>query len=83
MVLCSSCDGVPLKFKRKTVGPPVYQQGLFEHSIDPGKNSLDNTFKHEFSSYRHCFLLVGPAAGATVMNQAVKLRNLGKFIIFP
>jgi hypothetical protein len=25
-------------------GPPVYQHGLFEHSIDPSQNSLDNTF---------------------------------------
>ncbi len=35
MVICSFCDGVPLKFKKKTGGPPVYQYGLFEHSIDP------------------------------------------------
>ncbi len=26
-------------------GPPVYQHGLFEHSIDPCQNSLDSTFK--------------------------------------
>jgi hypothetical protein len=25
-------------------GPPVYEDGLFEHSIDPSLNSLDNTF---------------------------------------
>ncbi len=31
--------------KRKTGGPPVYQHGLFEHSIDPSQNSLDSTFK--------------------------------------
>jgi hypothetical protein len=24
MVLCSACDGVPLKFKKKNGGPPVY-----------------------------------------------------------
>jgi hypothetical protein len=35
MVFCSSCDGVPLKFKRKTGGPPVYQHRLFELIIDP------------------------------------------------
>jgi hypothetical protein len=29
MVLCSSCDGGPLKLKKKNGGPPVYQQGLF------------------------------------------------------
>jgi hypothetical protein len=44
MVFCSSCDGVPLKFKKKSGGPPVYQHGLFECSIDPCYNSLDNTF---------------------------------------
>jgi hypothetical protein len=26
-------------------GPPVYQRGLFELSIDPSQNSLDNFFK--------------------------------------
>jgi hypothetical protein len=26
-------------------GPPVYEDGLFELSIDPSENSLDNTFK--------------------------------------
>ncbi len=26
--------------------PPVYEDGLFELSIDPSWNSLDNTFKH-------------------------------------
>jgi hypothetical protein len=31
--------------KRKTFGPPVYQHGLFELSIEPSYNSLDNTFK--------------------------------------
>jgi hypothetical protein len=35
LVLCSSCDGVPLKFEKKKSGPPVYQHELFEHSIDP------------------------------------------------
>jgi hypothetical protein len=30
MVLCCSCDGVPLKFKKKKSGPPVYQPTLFE-----------------------------------------------------
>jgi hypothetical protein len=48
LVLCYSCNGVPLKFKKKNGGPPVYQHGLFEHSIDPTKNSLDNTFKDFF-----------------------------------
>ncbi len=28
MVLCCSCDGVPLKLKNKTGGHPVYQHGL-------------------------------------------------------
>ncbi len=45
MVLCYVCYGVPLKFKEKTGGPPVYQSGVFELSIDPSWNSLDNTFK--------------------------------------
>jgi hypothetical protein len=45
MVLCSSCDGVPLKSKKKTSGPPVYQDGLFELSIDRASNLLDNTYK--------------------------------------
>ncbi len=45
MVLCPSCDGVPLKFKRKTGRPPVYQHRLFEHSIDPSQNLPDTTFK--------------------------------------
>jgi hypothetical protein len=35
MVLCSSCDGVPLKLKRKMGGPPVYEDKFFELSIDP------------------------------------------------
>jgi hypothetical protein len=35
MVLCFSCDGVPLKFKKKIAGPPVHDDGLFEPSIDP------------------------------------------------
>jgi hypothetical protein len=30
-------------------GPPVYQHGLFELITDHSKNSLDNTFKVEFS----------------------------------
>jgi hypothetical protein len=34
-VLCSSCDGVPLKVKMKTGVPPDYQHGLFELGIDP------------------------------------------------
>jgi hypothetical protein len=34
MVLCSSFDGVPLKFKKKNAGPPVHQQGLNELSLD-------------------------------------------------
>jgi hypothetical protein len=42
MVLCSSCDGVLLKFKKKKGGPLVYQHRLFELSIDPSNNSLDN-----------------------------------------
>ena len=25
-------------------GPPVYEDGLFELSLDPSLNSLDNTF---------------------------------------
>jgi hypothetical protein len=25
-------------------GPPVYEDGLFELSVDPSENSLDNTF---------------------------------------
>jgi hypothetical protein len=25
-------------------GPPVFEDGLFEHSIDPFDNALDNTF---------------------------------------
>ncbi len=29
-------------------GPPVYEDGLFELSIDPSQNSLDNTFKSDF-----------------------------------
>jgi hypothetical protein len=36
--------------KRKTGGPPVYQNGLFEHIIDPSSNSLDNTFTIENST---------------------------------
>ncbi len=32
MVQCYSCDGVPLKYKKKG-GPPVYQHGLFKLSI--------------------------------------------------
>jgi hypothetical protein len=35
MFLCSSCDGVPGKFKKKNGGPSVYEDGLFELSIDP------------------------------------------------
>ncbi len=27
-------------------GPPVYEDALFELSIDPSYNSLDNSFKH-------------------------------------
>ncbi len=27
-------------------GPPVSEDGLFELSIDPSQNWLDNTFKH-------------------------------------
>jgi hypothetical protein len=49
MVLCNSCDGVPLNSKRKTGGPPVYQHGLSGHSIDPDKNSLENTFNWPLS----------------------------------
>jgi hypothetical protein len=52
MVLCSSGDGVPLKFKKKNGRPPVYQHGLFEHTIDPAYNSLDNTFKHFWTIFR-------------------------------
>jgi hypothetical protein len=33
MALCSSCGGIPLKFKKKKGGPPVYQHGLFERNI--------------------------------------------------
>jgi hypothetical protein len=28
--------------------PPVYEDGLFELSIDPSLNSLDNTFNLKF-----------------------------------
>jgi hypothetical protein len=35
MVLCPSCDGVPLKFKKKNGGPPVHQHTLFELSFAP------------------------------------------------
>jgi hypothetical protein len=42
--------------KRKTGGPPVYQHGLFELSIDPFQNSLDNTFKKEQKARNTWFL---------------------------
>jgi flavodoxin len=45
MVFCSSCDGVPLKFKKIMAGPSVYKDGFVELSIDPCYNALDNTFK--------------------------------------
>jgi hypothetical protein len=45
MVLCSSCDGVPLKFKKKKGKAFSFEDGLFELSINPSKNSLDNTIK--------------------------------------
>jgi hypothetical protein len=45
IVLRSSYDGVPLKFKNKKGSGPVYQVILFEPELDPSKNSLDNTFK--------------------------------------
>jgi hypothetical protein len=45
MVLSSSWDAVPLKFKKKMARPPVYEDGLIELSIDPSYNLLDNTFK--------------------------------------
>ncbi len=45
MVLCSSCDGVPLKFQKKNGRASSLQHGLFEDSVDPAQNSLDNTFK--------------------------------------
>jgi hypothetical protein len=35
MFLCSYCDGVPLKFKRKMGRPPVYHHGLFELLLTP------------------------------------------------
>jgi hypothetical protein len=44
MVLCYSCYGGPLKFKKKNGRPPVYQHRLFERIIDPSYNSLKNTF---------------------------------------
>jgi hypothetical protein len=50
MVFCSSCEGVPFKFKKKTGGPPVYQHRLFELAIDPSQNSLDITYKQQDQS---------------------------------
>ncbi len=44
MVLCSSCDGALKIQTRKTGGPPVYQDGAFEFSIDPSEILQDNTF---------------------------------------
>ncbi len=39
MVFCSSCDGIPLKFKKKNFRvSPVYEDRLFELSIDPCQN---------------------------------------------
>ncbi len=35
-------------------GPPVYEDGLFELSIDPSQNSLDNTFKLRFGGSGGC-----------------------------
>ncbi len=38
------------------VGPPVYEDGLFELSIDPCLNSLDNTFKTYYNwSHKQSF----------------------------
>jgi hypothetical protein len=45
MVLCSSCDGVPLKFKKENGQASSFLGRLFELSIDPTQNSLENTFK--------------------------------------
>jgi hypothetical protein len=39
-------------------GPPVDEDGLFELSIDPSYNSLDNTFKQPIvKAYLFFFLL--------------------------
>jgi hypothetical protein len=39
-------------------GPPVYLHGLFEHIINPAKNSLDNTFNSSnYASHLYTFSL--------------------------
>jgi hypothetical protein len=43
MVLCSSCDVVPLKFKKKN-GQASSLPGLIELNIHHSQNLLDNTF---------------------------------------
>ncbi len=46
MVFCSSCDGVPLKFKKKNRRVFSLPARIFSSiCLDPSLNSLDNTFK--------------------------------------
>jgi hypothetical protein len=51
MFLCSSSDGVPLKFNIKICWPPVYQYRLFEPTLGPSWNfqtvSLRGVFAEE------------------------------------
>jgi hypothetical protein len=37
MVLCSSCDGVPLKFKKKNGRASSFEDGLIERVLTPLK----------------------------------------------
>jgi hypothetical protein len=47
--------------------PPVYEDGLFELSIDPSENSLNNTFKKQLSD---------PLLTITKASRTSRLSNL-------
>jgi hypothetical protein len=44
MVLCHSCDDVPLKGKKKNGRASSLPAGFLKPSIGPSYNLLDNTF---------------------------------------
>jgi hypothetical protein len=58
MVLCSSHDGVPLKFKKKN-GRASSLQGriLFGPNLGPSLNSMDNTFQEPILTMTNLFPL--------------------------
>jgi hypothetical protein len=60
-------------------GPPVYEDGLFEISIDPSSNSLDNTFKP--LCYLPDFGKVGGGVERQEQQKLLLLSNLGSPVL--